>query len=186
MIIIILFLLILFFLFNYYESFIFNFDNNNIKIGNYDNNNIYFPSDKHTNSIYKNRINLIPITINNKNFDNQLNNDNLKSNKCCLVKKELDNDNFKYTYTKYYDNECNINNYVLNHNNQLLFDGINNWNNDECKNDTKKLGSCKHFNFECIDFIDEETCNNYNNKIPTDPLNRNIGLIWSNKPCYNR
>jgi len=177
MIIIIFILLILFFLFNYFESFIFNFFFN-IKIS-YVIYYINFSYKKYTNSIYKNRIDLIPVTI-NKNFNNQ------KNKKCCLVKKELDDDNFKYTYTKYYDDDCNIDNFILNHNNQLLFDGLNNWNNDECKNDSKILGSCKHFNFECIDFIDEDTCNNYNNKIPSDPLNRKINLSWSNKPCYNR
>ena len=146
---------------------------------------ILFPSDKHTTSIYENRFNFIPSTI-NKNILSNINNDDLKSNKCCLVKKELDNNNFKYTYTLYNNLDCNINNFALDHNNELLFDGINNWNNNNCNNDTNILGSCQHYNFECIDFVDKETCNKYNDKMPPDPLNRKINFTWSNKPCYNR
>lgn len=144
---------------------------------------IIFPSNENTLSIYQNRFNFIPVTVNKKlnNNDNQL-----KSNKCCLVKKELNENNFKYTFTKYTDSECNINNFILDHNNQLLFDGINNWNNNECKDNTTYIGSCKHNNFECIDFVDNKSCNNYNNKVQPDNLNRRSEFIWSNKPCYSR
>lgn len=173
-IIIIIILLLLNYLFNYNELF---YSINNEM-------NISYPSNKHTTSIYENRFKFIPVTI-NKNI--LFNYNDLKSDKCCLVKKELDNNNnYKYIYTKYNDNECNIDNFTLDQNNQLLFDGINNWNNNECKDESKILGSCQHYNFECIDFVDEKTCNNYNEKMPDDPLNRKIHFTWYNKPCYNR
>ncbi len=193
--IIIIILLILIFLFNYSENFtIFNPVNENTPNGYYNIDNFYrilFPSNNNTTSIYKNRFEFIPVTINDNKLSNDdslstSNYDELKSNKCCLIKKELDNNNFKYTYKKYNDLECDIDNFVLDQNNQLLFDGINNWNNDECKNDNTTLGSCKHYDFECIDFVDEKTCNKYNEMMPQDPSNRKINFTWSNKPCYNR
>jgi hypothetical protein len=70
---------------------------------------ILFSSDKNTSSIYENRFNFIPATIDDKT---KLNNDvslttnfydDIKSNKCCLVKKELDGNNFIYKYKKYND-----------------------------------------------------------------------------------
>ena len=193
--IVIIILLIFIFLFNYSENFtIFNPVNENTPNGFHDIDRFFkilFPSDKNTTSVYKNRFNFIPATINDNNLSNDISlstvdYDDLKSNKCCLVKKELDNNNFKYTYKKYNDSECDIDNFVLDQNNQLLYDGINNWNNNECKNDTTKLGSCQHYNFECVDFIDRETCNKYNKLMPSTRLNRNITFTWSNKPCYNR
>jgi hypothetical protein len=194
-IIIIIIILICIFFINYCEEFtIFNPVNKYTPNGFYDIDRyfrILFPSDNYTSSIYENRFNFIPATINDNTLNNDIslstsNYDDLKSNKCCLVKKVLDNNNFKYEYTKYSDNDCDIDNFVLDQNNQLLFDGINNWNNNECKNDTTKLGSCKHYNFECIDFVDKETCDKYNDQMPPDPLNRKITFTWSNKPCYNR
>jgi hypothetical protein len=193
--IIIIILLILILLFNYSEPFtIFNPVDENTPNGFYNIDRflrILFPSNKHTSSIYENRFNFIPTTINDDKLNNDIslstsNYDDLKSNNCCLVKKELNNNNFKYTYKKYNDLKCDIDNFVLDQNNQLLFDGINNWNNNECKDDTTKLGSCQHYNFECIDFIDKETCDKYNEKMPPDPLNRKFAFTWSNKPCYNK
>lgn len=152
---------------------------------------IFFPSDKYTSSIYQNRFNFIPTTINDKTLDND---DNLstnyyndfKSNNCCLVKKELDNNNFKYTYTKYNNKDCNINNFELDQNNQLFFDGINEWDNSQCKNDNDILGSCQHYNFECIDFVSKDTCDLYNKKVLFTPLKNKITFKWSAKPCYNK
>ena len=73
--IIIIILLILIFLFNYSENFtIFNPVNENTPNGFYDVDKflrILFPSDKHTLSIFKNRFEFIPVTINN----NKLNKD---------------------------------------------------------------------------------------------------------------
>jgi len=190
-IIIILVLLILIFNCLIYKDSVLNSQTENFVIFNNDEKtpsnflSILFPSNKHTTSIYENRFNFIPSTI-NKDISSSINNDDLKSNKCCLVKKELNNNNFKYTYTAYNNLDCDINNFALDHNNELLTDGINHWNNNECKNDTNILGSCQHYNFECIDFVDKETCNKYNEQMPPDPLNRKITFNWSNKPCYNR
>ena len=77
-------------------------------------------------------------------------------------------------------------NFEIDQNNQLLFDGVNNWNNEECKDDSKILGSCQHYNFECIDFVSKDTCDEYNNRIPADKLNRKIAYNWKELPCYNR
>lgn len=188
MLIIILLIFTCILLFNNFENFtIFNPVNENTPKNyyNFDNYfNILLPSNNNTTSIYENRINLIPSTINKSMPNNNFN--KIKSNKCCLVKKKLENNNFKYEYNKYNDLDCDIDNFVLDHNNQLLFDGINNWNNDECNNNNNTLGSCKHYNFECIDFIDEKTCYEYNNKMPLDSLHRKNDFTWSNKPCYNR
>lgn len=187
--IIIIILLIFIISFNYSENFtIFNPITKNTPNGYYNIDKFFkisFPSNNNTTSIYENRLQFIPITINTNN--NELNNNNkLKSNNCCLIKKELDNNYFKYTYEKYYNDKCDIDNFVLDHNNQLLFDGINNWDNSECKNDNTTLGSCQHHDFECIDFVDKNTCDKYNEMMPIDPLNRKIQFTWSNKPCYNK
>lgn len=129
--IIIIILLIFIFLFNYSENFtIFNNVDENRPNGFYDVDRflrILFPSDKHTTSIYQNRFDFIPATVNNDDLSKDFSlststYDNLKSNKCYLVRKELDNNNFKYTYKPYNNNECDIDNFVLDQNNQLLFD----------------------------------------------------------------
>tara|TARA_B110000971_G_C20011926_1_gene502004 strand:- start:482 stop:1063 length:582 start_codon:yes stop_codon:yes gene_type:complete len=153
---------------------------------------IFLPGSSNTTSIYENRFGFIPTTIN----DNKLNNDNsyfvknydeLKSNKCCLVKKILDNnDGFRYTYTPYTDNDCSLNNFELDQNNQLLFEGQNGWSNSYCSTNTTNLGSCQHYNFECIDFVSKDKCYEYNNRMPPDPQKRKITFNWNQKPCFMR
>lgn len=136
-------------------------------------------------TIYENRFNFIPLTTDN-NFET-ITDDRLSSSKCCLVKKMLDyNDGFEYTYTKYEDDKCNIDNFELDHNNQLLFEGYNGWSNDYCSNDTSTLGSCQHYNFECIDFVSKDKCDEYNTLMPADKLKRKISYDWKAKPCYNK
>lgn len=136
-------------------------------------------------TIFENRFNFIPLSTNNKFKTNT--DDRLSSSKCCLVKKVLDNnDGFKYMHTKYQDDECNIDNFELDQNNQLLFEGYNGWSNDYCSNDTSNLGSCQHYNFECIDFVSKDTCDAYNNRMPVDRLNRKLSYNWHPVPCYNR
>jgi hypothetical protein len=132
-----------------------------------------------TPSIFDNRFNLMPITSNLKQHIND--------DKCCLIKKVLKNNNiYEYTYKTYYQEDCNIDNFELDQNNQLFIDGKNNWSNNLCSNDKSKLGSCKHYDFECVDFIPEDLCNKYNDKMPPDPHNRKIKFNWSKKPCYAR
>jgi hypothetical protein len=189
--IIIFFLLILFFLVNK-ENF--NPVNENTPKSFIDIDYFYrilFPTNINTTSIYENRFNFIPITINEKKLNDDISNFNknyqeLKSNKCCLVKKILNKDEFKYTYKEYFNSDCDLNNFELDQNNQLLFDGQNGWSNSQCSNNTSKLGSCQHYNFECIDFVSKNKCDEYNNRIPPDPQKRKITFNWNQKPCYNR
>jgi len=110
-------------------------------------------------------------------------NDNLKSDlntKCCLVQKNyLPNDNslykgnFKYTFTSKKNEECDPELYNSDNNNQLLIDKVNNWSNENCSENTNKIGSCRMINYECIDFVDKEYCD----KIPE--------MVWSDKTCNN-
>lgn len=154
---------------------------------------ISLPGSSNTTSIYENRFGFIPTTINdNKTLNNDNNHfvknyDELISNKCCLVKKILDNnDGFKYTYTKYADNDCGLNNFELDQNNQLLFDEQNGWSNSNCSTETTNLGSCQHYNFECIDFVSKKKCDEYNNRMPPDPQKRKITFNWNKNPCFMR
>ena len=55
--------------------------------------------------------------------------------------------------------KCNMDLYILNKNKELLFDGINGWSVEYIN----KLGSCRNNNFECKDFVLEDTCNKYKN-----------------------
>lgn len=110
----------------------------------------------------------------------------LKSNKCCLVKKVLNGESFNYEYTPYQDNECDLNNFELDHNNQLLFDGESGWTHDKCSNDKTDLGSCQHYDFECIDFVSKNKCDDYNKRMPPDPQHRKITYNWYNKACYSK
>lgn len=190
---IILLLIIIIFLLNPSEHFTyFNFNYNINTPKSFINSDNFFrislQSNKNTTSIYQNRFSFIPVTINDDKLSNDNNNivtnyDEIKSNKCCLVKKKFDDGQFSYEYKKYLNNECDLNNFELDQNNQLFFDGINGWTNDMCSNEKSNLGSCKHYDFECIDFISEKQCNTYNANMPPDPQNRKISFKWNKKTC---
>ena len=114
---------------------------------------------------------------NNENMTDILPNNYVK--KCCLIEKQYlpDNNslycgNFKYTYLPKEKEDCDLFKYELNNNKQLLIDGINNWSNNNCNNDSK-LGSCRINNFECVDFVDKQFCD----KVPD--------MVWSDKTCQN-
>lgn len=99
--------------------------------------------------------------------------------KCCLVEKKylpddksLHGGNFKYIYTSKEKSECNPSLYDIDNNKQLLMDGINNWSNEKCS-DNSDLGSCRMINNECIDFVNKDFCD----KVP--------GMVWSEKTCNN-
>lgn len=99
---------------------------------------------------------------------------------CCLVeKKYLPNDNslyrgdFKYMYSPKKNEMCNPSLYDLNNNQQLLIDGVNNWSNKNCNDQNTFLGSCRNINNECIDFVDQQFCNQIS------------GMVWSGKTCQN-
>lgn len=96
---------------------------------------------------------------------------------CCLVKKSFQpNTNniyggdFIYLYEKKTDKDCNISQYN-NNSSQLLIDNLNNWSNDMCTSESKKIGSCRNINKECIDFVTKDFCDKYKMK-------------WSNKTCH--
>ena len=123
---------------------------------------------------------LIFILIRFNNNENMTNTPNEKNTKCCLIEKQylqdnksIYNGNFKYLYTKKENKDCNLFNYDLNNNKQLLIDGVNNWSNEKCNDINSNLGSCRINNNECIEFVDKQYCD----KIP--------GMIWSQKTCHN-
>jgi hypothetical protein len=100
--------------------------------------------------------------------------------KCCFVEKKylpdnnyLNGGNFKYVYTNKENNECDPSLYDLNNNQQLLIDGVNNWSNEKCNEQSTNLGSCRLINNECVDFVDKKFCDS----VPE--------MNWSNKTCNN-
>ena len=129
---------------------------------------------------FNNRI-LLKTTNPNLEIEKNLNSNNkLDSSNCCLVTKKF-NGTYYYDYEKMSGDKCNIDLYILNKNKELLFDGVNNWSN----NDINKLGSCRNNNFECNDFILEETCNKYRENTK-GVLKNKTNIKWSNKPCEQR
>jgi hypothetical protein len=159
---------------------------------NYIGYNYELPQNIQTN-IFTNRIKLKNIA----NYDyvnNIITRNLLDSSNCCLVQKEFNEGKFNYTYTPLKNDKCNINLYELDHNNKLLFDKVNRWDNNNCNNNTNKiLGSCRKADMECIDFVSEDQCNNITNESKGDFLlkfnhkNKNnvfsTKTIWSNKTC---
>ena len=158
------------------------------------NTQVYFESPNvTTTSIYQNRFNLLPVTFGDKisNEDYKLYTKDLTSKDCCLVEKKkfnntytIDNTQNEYKYTKYTGNDCDLDNFDLNENKQLFFDAVNDWSNNYCSANTSNLGSCQHYDMECIDFVSQEKCEEYNKKMPSDPQNRKITYNWSPNPCF--
>jgi hypothetical protein len=135
-------------------------------------------------SVYDNRFKFITVSNNDKKLDT--NNslvikgyETIKSTKCCKVKRGYNN----YEYEKYQDEACDITNFELNHESQVLYDGLNGWSNEKCSVDNSDLGSCRRYDFECMDFISKEKCDEYNQQITPDRQNRNIYFEWFDKPC---
>lgn len=127
-------------------------------------------------------------------------NNRLDSSNCCLVTKKFNGD-YYYEYEKMSGDKCNIDLYILDKNKELLFDGINGWSNDYIN----KLGSCRNNNFECKDFILEDTCNKYKNNsnlilnkfkgstindlltfLDKKSLTNKSNIKWSEKTCEER
>lgn len=99
---------------------------------------------------------------------------------CCLVEKKYlpsSNDmyegNFKYTFSPKSGKQCDTSNYDLNSNRQILIEGENGWSNSFCSTATgsKKIGSCRNINKECIDFVNKDFCDKFRMK-------------WSSKTCH--
>jgi hypothetical protein len=204
--IIILFIFFILFFYNLYsENFTYfnlNLDITNPKSYNNINNN-YYDINFH-NKIKTSGINNYTDDINNDIFNNRIKLQNINtlstnlinSNNCCLIQKRFNSGNFNYMYTKLKDSDCNNELYELDQNNQLLYDGINNWSNDNCNKDTSILGSCRIANLECIDFITKEECFNITSEGKSDNMlkfnmsNQNNNpirkTIWSNKTCQDK
>lgn len=116
-------------------------------------------------------INIIIYKFNNNINENMINNNNLS---CCLIKKEYSYDkddyyggNFKYKFEISNNNICKDNLKIPNDNNRKIYI----IDKDKCNN--KIFGSCRRFNKECIDFVDQQFCDKYSD------------MIWSNKTCNN-
>jgi len=84
----------------------------------------------------------------------------IKKKNCCLVKKQ---ENKKGFYYKYYKSKCDLN-LIKNENMKII---------SNCKSKKNNLGSCRLYNFECIDFVNKNYCDRY----------KNLKMRWSNKPC---
>ena len=165
---------------------------NDYTIGNINNliNNNYVKNDNSID-IFKNRIILEDkpsLCSSNKTFSfigtvvpesrttTHLGVDNLKKNidkdssKICTLVSIINTDNgqYEYKYEKYYNEECDINKFELNDNNQLFFSDIND-----------NIGSCRHFFYECNNFTTPEECKKFNTS------SRKF-LTWSPKTCYDK
>ncbi len=195
-----LIIILFFFIFLYKENFTYFNLNLNLDVPiSYNNNmtfnqNIQLKNKTLCDNIFDNRIKLINIA--NYDFSNNNITDTfLTNNNCCLVQKEFNDGNFTYKYTPFKNEKCNIELYELDHNNKLLFDNVNNWNNKYCNNNHNILGSCRKSNMECVDFITESDCNSINTNakgdytLKFDHTNKNNVLsnktVWSNKTCNN-
>jgi hypothetical protein len=89
---------------------------------------------------------------------------------------------------------CNVNLYNLDSQNQILFDGIDYWDNKYCKNNTPDqiLGSCGNYNKKyCVDFITKDRCEYIRDNGKADEylgftLTRNKSDVsWTNKTCQD-
>jgi hypothetical protein len=121
-------------------------------------------------------------------------NETSPSNNCCLVEKQFvysptfqNKGKFTYVYKKInYPKYCknNLHNLKLNKSNLfiegdiLYLDDDNNqnniiWNNKMCYENNSPLGSCRFANKECIEFIDQDSCNKLN-------------MEWSEKTCQDK
>lgn len=179
MIIFILIIILIYFIYNINNE---NF-NNTIELKELNFNKI------NSETIFNNRI-LLKTTNPNLEIEQNLNSNNkLDSSNCCLVTKNFNGD-YYYDYKKMSGDKCNIDLYMLDKNKELLFDGINGWSNNACQaehdnNYINKLGSCRNNNFECKDFVLEQTCNNYK-ETTKNSLNNKTYIKWSEKTCEER
>ena len=125
-------------------------------------------------------------------MDNHLDNHyflNSKNKKCCLVEKKYDENGFYYHYTKTTcknldsDKEftSQINSSRLLTDNQFPYELCNN--NDVKKKEddefSKRLGSCRRIDRECVDFLTKKTCDKY--KMRWEPVPCNTPVNYNNK-----
>ena len=102
---------------------------------------------------------------------------NIKTPKCCLIQKRLSKDNkFKYIYTPLTGSYCNYNNLSSN-NEELYFDGFNNWNNEtDCNDKSHLIGSCRHINKECVEFVKKDVCDKVKSMVWTPNVSCNDNI----------
>jgi hypothetical protein len=111
--------------------------------------------------IFKNRILL------KDNFGRDIK-EEIKQQTCTLVSVINNNGQYNYKYQKYYNENCDINKFELNDNNQLFLSDI-----------SGNIGSCRHFSHECNNFTTQEECQKFNTS------SRKF-LTWSPKTCYDK
>ena len=111
--------------------------------------------------------NSIGKTISNKK-------DYFNEKNCCLVSKVFNKDKERYEYKFDKKDKCKITDATNNNMQHLFIDGVDGWNNKNCKpiepKDKDPLGSCRIYNFECRDFLTQGQCSKYN-------------MEWSDKTC---
>lgn len=144
----------------------------------YLNNREYFSDVLSTIEFPNNEENYVPnFSLQKEKYLNQLTMDYKPSLKCCLIEnKYIPDDNnelggkFEYVYKPMENENCDLKLFRIDSNKQVYFEGNNNWSNANCNPQAKKLGSCRNTNKECIDFVDENFCKEYN-------------MVWSEQTC---
>ena len=95
---------------------------------------------------------------------------------CCLVSKIFNKNKDKFEYVFEKKDTCKITDATNNNSHHLFIDGIDGWDNKKCKvpsiKDDNPIGSCRHYNFECRDFLTRSQCSKYN-------------MEWSDRTCHN-
>ena len=93
---------------------------------------------------------------------------------CCLVSKVFNKDKDKFEYIFEKRNNCKITDATNNNMQHLFIDGIDGWDNKNCKTpsitDDNPIGSCRIYNFECRDVLTRNKCLKY-------------GMEWSDRTC---
>jgi hypothetical protein len=175
-------------IFNSNIKYVDDFTLKSLDIKNKADNIIYLPSN-YNSAIFNNNDELSPEKI--EKYSPQDNYDVIIDPKptlnCCLVEKKYVNDttndlggNFKYEYKKLDNENCDLKLFKLDQNKQVLYDGINDWSNNNCVDNNNILGSCRNNNKECIDFVTKDFCDKYNKY-----NEYNKSMIWSNKTCQD-
>lgn len=107
---------------------------------------------------------------------------NSNEKECCMVEKKVDENGFYYHYTKTKcDNnlEKNINGERLLTDEQFPLDLCNYYDLQKKGNFSKRLGSCRNVNHECIDFVNKKTCDKY--EMRWEPVPCNMPITYQNK-----
>ena len=107
---------------------------------------------------------------------------NQEKGKCCLVEKKVDKNGFYYHYSIIdCDNniEKNLNENRLLTEKQYPLNMCNYYDSKDIKF-SKKLGSCRRVNHECLDFVNKKTCDKYDG-MRWEPVPCNMPILYQNK-----